>query len=279
MRSEAQRSPLASALAFTLATAGCGQGESTEAKLSDASGQASPDGSSNADAAPTDAANADALDAGGGSGRVPCAVEAGACDPRQVCLDSIFINGLQRQPDSGPAPPPIESYSCVADPCGGVPDASCYCDLCHGGGQCQVTNAQVSCTTESVCASGDTLIATAEGDRPIASLRPGDRVYSVDHDALRLVPLLRVSRTAVFHHHVVELLLSNGSVLRMSAGHPTADGRSIGNMRPGDSLDRTLVVARREIQYEEEYTYDILPASDTRSYVAEGILVSTTLGP
>jgi hypothetical protein len=66
-----------------------------------------------------------------------------------------------------------------------------------------------------VCASAETPIATGDGERPIASLHPGDLVYSADHGALRLVPLLEVSRTAVFHHRVIELRLSNGALLRM----------------------------------------------------------------
>ncbi len=266
----------AGALAFALAATSCGQGASTAPDLTDSGGQPSSDGSSSADAG-EDAASSDGAGVERDSGPVPCAVGGGACRTGQVCLDSIFINGLPRPPDSGPPPQPSESYSCVADPCDGNPDASCYCTLCNGGGQCQAAGGQVSCTTEAICASGGTLVATADGDVPIASLRPGDRVYSVDHDALRLVPLLRVSRTAVFHHHVVELVLASGAVLRMSAGHPTADARPIGSLRAGDALGDTVVVSRREIPYDEAYTYDTLPASDTHSYVAEGVLVGTTL--
>ncbi|MGH7435565.1 MAG: Hint domain-containing protein [Polyangiaceae bacterium] len=253
----------------------CGQGSSTTAMGPD-------DAAGFSDGASTEGGGGDSggsggHDSGGGGGPVACAVDAGNCSAGQVCLQSTFINGLPRPPDSGPPPAPSVSYSCVADPCAGSPDASCYCTLCNGGGMCDSSPGQVSCTTESVCASGRTLIATANGPRPLASIRVGDLVYSADHGALRLVPVERVGRVAVFHHRVVELTLDSGAVLRMSAGHPMADGRPIGVLPTGARLDTAVVVARRDVAYDEPYTYDILPRSDTGSYVAAGILVGSTL--
>jgi hypothetical protein len=93
-----------------------------------------------------------------------------------------------------------------------------------------------------------------------------------------LVPLLRVSKTAVSHHHVIEIVLAGGSVLRMSAGHPTADGRLSGDLQAADRLDGVTVLSRCEVSYADSYTYDILPGSDTHTYVAAGVLVGTTLG-
>jgi hypothetical protein len=253
----------AGALASLAALPACGQASSTGTTPPDGAA-ASDDGSSRLDAV--------------GTGPVPCAVDGGACAASQVCLDNIFINGLPRPLDSGP-PAPSESYSCVADPCGGTPDASCYCTLCNGGGMCQASSGKVTCTTESVCASGDTPIATADGDRPIASIRVGDRVYSADRGALRLVPVVRVGRVAVFHHRVIEIALSNGSVLRLSAGHPTPDGRKIGDLTPGAHIDDAIVLFRCDVDYTEPYTYDILPASETHAYVAGGVLVGSTIEP
>lgn len=263
----------APALASIAALSACGGGGSTGTTPPDGA-TGSDDGSSNPDAT---GAGDSAGDAGRAeAGQVPCPVDAGVCAAGEVCLDHVFINGLPRPPDSGPPPAPSDSYSCQADPCGGVPDAGCYCTLCLGG-TCQSSAGQVSCTVEAICASADTPIATAEGVRPIESIHPGDQVYSADHGALRLVPVVRVGRVAVYHHSVVELALSNGSVLRMSAGHPTADGRPIGALQPGALLDDAVVVSRREVAYTEPYTYDILPASETHSYVAAGVLVGSTL--
>jgi hypothetical protein len=255
---------LAGAFASLVALPACGQASSTGTTLPDGAA-GSDDGSSPLDAT--------------GTGPVPCAVDAGACPAGQICLDNVFINGLPRPPDSGPPPSPSESYSCVADPCGDTPDASCYCTLCNGGGMCQASGRTVTCTTESVCASGDTPISTEDGDRPIASIRVGDLVYSADRGALRLVPVVRVGRVAVFHHRVVEMVLSTGSVLRLSAGHPTADGRKVGDLAPGAHLDDAIVLSRRDVDYTQPYTYDILPASETHAYVAGGVLVGSTIQP
>jgi hypothetical protein len=270
----------AGALASVVALPACGQASST--------GTAPPDGAAGSEDGPPGMDATGTVDSPAGTdldadradaGPVPCAVDAGACAAGQVCLDNVFVNGLPTPPDSGPPPPPFESYSCVADPCGGAPDASCYCTLCNGSGMCQVSSRQVTCTTESVCASGDTPIATEDGDRPIASIRVGDRVYSADRGALRLVPVVRVGRVAVFHHRVVEIALSTGSVLRLSGGHPTADGRNIGDLLPGAHLDDAVVLSRRDIDYTQPYTYDILPASETHAYVAGGVLVGSTIEP
>src|ERR1700710_768890 len=50
-------------------------------------------------------------------------------------------------------------------------------------------------------------------------------VYSVDHDAIVVVPLLKVEHTRVARHRVVPATLADGRVLEISPGHPTADGR------------------------------------------------------
>jgi hypothetical protein len=130
-----------------------------------------------------------------------------------------------------------------------------------------------------VCASPDTPIATPFGDRPIASLMPGDLVYSVHEGATVAVPILRVGSTRVFSHRVVRLTLDSGAMIELSAGHPTADGRKFGELRPGSSLDDVHSVRAVEVvPYRHDATYDILPASSTGTYFAGGALVGSTLG-
>jgi len=137
---------------------------------------------------------------------------------------------------------------------------------------------QISCP---ICASPDTPIATPEGERAIAELRPGDLVYSVDGGAVVVVPVARVGSTPVVNHRVVRAELDDGSVLELSAGHPTADGRHFSDLAPGVLLDERHVVVRAElVPYRYQRTYDILPASSTGTYFAAGALVGSTLrGP
>jgi Hint domain len=175
---------------------------------------------------------------------------------------------------------PSVNWFCRPNPCAGT-TLSCDCGqpACAGYPSNCVAYppSKLSCAFYAVCASPDTRIATPKGERRIAELAPGDLVYSADRGSLRAVPILHVGRTAVWNHHVVELRMADGAVLEMSAGHPTADGRIFGDLATGDLLDGVRVVSASIIPYRHAYTYDILPASDTGSYVAEGRLIGSTL--
>jgi hypothetical protein len=127
------------------------------------------------------------------------------------------------------------------------------------------------------CASPDTLIATPSGERPISELRPGDIVYSVNDLAVAAVPIESVNRNPVVGHYVVRVRLATGRVLEISAMHPTADGRTLAALRPGNELDGVVVVDVEQVPYAHSHTYDILPESDTGTYYAGGVLIGSTL--
>ena len=103
-------------------------------------------------------------------------------------------------------------------------------------------------------------------------------MLSVDHGRVVTVPVLRVNRAPVHGHVVVHVELASGSVLEISAPHPTADGRTFGDLRVGDELAGIRIIGVRVVPYEHEYTYDILPASETGAYFAGGALIGSTLG-
>lgn len=131
----------------------------------------------------------------------------------------------------------------------------------------------------ATCASPDTPIATPNGERPIESLVVGDLVYSVAGLAIEAVPVALAFRTPVNNHRVVRVVFANGAVLEMSPGHPTADGRKFGRLRPGDELDHSVVRSVEMIPYRHSFTYDILPSSPSATYFAAGLLVGSTLQP
>jgi hypothetical protein len=137
----------------------------------------------------------------------------------------------------------------------------------------------MGCAPLCICASPDTPIATPEGDKPIADLRVGDMVYSVDQGSVRPVPIVRTSRVVVRSHHVVRVALASGAILEISPGHPTADGRRFEDLRLGDSLDGVDIAAVELVAYKHEATYDVLPESDTGTYFAAGVLIGSTLTP
>jgi hypothetical protein len=129
-----------------------------------------------------------------------------------------------------------------------------------------------------VCTAPTTPIATPAGDRPISELHVGDLVYSMDRGQLALVPIARVHREPVTStHRMVELRLAHGVSLLVSPSHPTADGRTFGALAAGDRLDGVPVAGARLVGYDQPFTYDILPASDSGTYFAGGVLIGSTL--
>jgi hypothetical protein len=127
------------------------------------------------------------------------------------------------------------------------------------------------------CAAPATPIATPAGDRPIADLKVGDLVYSIDHGSLAIVPIKLVHRQPVTgSHRVVELKLAHGATLSISPLHPTADGRHFSDLAAGDLVDGVRVIAARLVDYDQPFTYDILPDSDSGTYFAGGTLIGST---
>jgi len=134
---------------------------------------------------------------------------------------------------------------------------------------------QVMCP---ICAAPNTPIATPSGERPIAELAVGDLIYSVDGAGIVTVPIVRTGSTSVVRHSVVRLVLEGGSVLEISGGHPTADGRLFSDLAAGDKLDPEHAIVSAEIvAYGYDRTYDVLPESSSGAYFAGGALVGSTL--
>lgn len=132
---------------------------------------------------------------------------------------------------------------------------------------------------ECICASPDTPIATPDGDIPMHALAVGGLVYSIHDGQIVAVPILQTNRVAVHAHHVVRLTLATGAVLEISPGHPTADGRTVGDLRAGDRLAGVEILAAALVPYAYDHTFDILPASDSGVYFAGGVPLGSTLRP
>lgn len=129
-----------------------------------------------------------------------------------------------------------------------------------------------------ICASPLTPIATPSGDRPIAELRVGDLVYSVEGAAIVAVPIARIASTRVFHHEVLKIALDDGATLEISAGHPLASGKPLSSLAEGSHIDEQhRVISIEQIPYTYDRTYDILPRSSSGTYFAAGALLGSTL--
>jgi hypothetical protein len=71
--------------------------------------------------------------------------------------------------------------------------------------------------------------------------------------------------------------MEHGAVLEISGVHPTADGRTISDIREGDELDGVRVRNVTIVPYQFDATYDILPDSESGAYFAAGVLIGSTL--
>jgi hypothetical protein len=107
----------------------------------------------------------------------------------------------------------------------------------------------------------------------------GDLVYSVERDAVVVVPVLAVKKKPVtWEHSVSRVTLANGAVLEISGRHPTADGRLFADLRSGDDLGGVSVKnVSPPIPYPYAFTHDILPASSSGAYFVSGALIGSTL--
>jgi hypothetical protein len=130
-----------------------------------------------------------------------------------------------------------------------------------------------------ICLARGARIDTPRGRIPVEHLRVGDLVWTVDANGRRIAAPLELvgSRPVPSSHRVVHLVLADGREAWVSAGHPTADGRTIGVLRPGDRLDGARVVRVELVRYAAGATFDLLPAGATGRYWANGILLGSTL--
>ena len=150
-----------------------------------------------------------------------------------------------------------------------------------GSGTVTVQSRQPGIATCPICLAEHTLIDTPQGAVAVEDLRVGDVVWTVSPQGERLAaPIVWAVRVPVpAGHRVVHLALDDGRQLWASPGHPTADGRVLGQLRPGDRLDGGQVRLAELAPYGGPATYDILPAGGTGFYWAGGILVGSTLAP
>lgn len=146
-------------------------------------------------------------------------------------------------------------------------------------GEITVLKQETSFNTCPICLAKGTLIDTPAGPIPVEELNRGMAVWSVD-DSGKRVPAT-VVETAVTpvspSFQVVTVRLDDGRAVTASPGHPTAEGRALGDYRVGDSLDGALVIAVERVSYEAEATYDLLPSGTTGLYWASGVLLRSTL--
>ena len=132
-----------------------------------------------------------------------------------------------------------------------------------------------------ICLTRGTLIATPAGPVPVEDLRVGMAVWTQDAAGTRTAAVVRTigSTPAPPAFSVLKVTLADGRTITASPGHPAADGRSLGGLKPGDVLDGAKVTAVEPVAYDGEMTFDLLPSGATGRYWANDTLLGSTLVP
>ena len=103
--------------------------------------------------------------------------------------------------------------------------------------------------------------------------------WSIDPEKSQVaLPILKTSAVpVVVGHSMIHLVMKDGREVWASAGHPTADGHSVDQLRRKTRYDGATIVETEIVPYQQEKTYDLLPGGDTGFYWANGILLGSTL--
>ncbi|GEM_PF-687409 len=195
------------------------------------------------------------------------------CAAGNLCHNNICTSPVGRQ-CTGPNDTSCSTdFECVQE-CG--PPVVRYPDTTPLKYYCQLKGYMRACP---ICLAKNTLIDTPQGAVAVQDVWVGETVWTTDKSGVR-VPgvVVEVSKTPVPPTHImVNLLLDNGHALLASPGHPTVDGRTVGELVAGDVYNGARVVRASRVSYSDGYTYDILPSGNTGFYFANGILLGSTL--
>jgi hypothetical protein len=148
-----------------------------------------------------------------------------------------------------------------------------------GGGSIEISQREAGFPSCPICLAGRTLIDAPRGAVRVEDLQVGDPVWTQDESGRRVIGfVLRTGHVKVpSTHQMIHITLDDGREMWASPGHPTADGRKLGNLRTGDTLDAAQIAFMERVPYNQALTFDILPSGATGYYWANGILMGSTL--
>lgn len=132
-----------------------------------------------------------------------------------------------------------------------------------------------------ICLARGTPIETPNGPVAVDELRLGDPIWTFDVEGHRIAGTVVAlgSTRAPAGHRVIHLVLEDGRTLSGSPGHPLADGRPLGDVRVGDRVDGSIVVAVQSVAYTGGETFDLVASGPTGGYYAGGIPLLSTIAP
>ena len=130
-----------------------------------------------------------------------------------------------------------------------------------------------------ICLASDTIIDTPYGQISVKNMKIGSPIWTITSSGKRALGfVIKTSKTQVsLNHKMVKLILDDGRTFLVSPGHPTIDGRVVGDFVTGNLYDGALVISSDRSIYDDGFTYDILPSGETGFYFANKILLDSTL--
>ena len=153
-----------------------------------------------------------------------------------------------------------------------------YLGTISASGLITVTATTPSINTCPICLAEGTLIDTPDGPVPVEKLQQGMMIYTQDDAGKKIAGVITATASAQSptSFQIIRIVLNDGRLVSASPGHPTTDGRTIGELKVGDTLDGGIIAAVTAVPY-SGYTFDILPEGGTGFYWANGILLKSTL--
>ena len=155
---------------------------------------------------------------------------------------------------------------------------------------CGPIDREPNCGASSTCRGADGMcfackclpagarIATPSGDVAVELLTEGDAIWSVGANGERVRSTIAGSRRmrTITAHHLLEITLADGRVIRASPAHPTAAGKPLSFLRVGGSVDGAQIISITRARY-EGFLFDLAPSTASRIYWADGVRLGTTL--
>jgi hypothetical protein len=136
-------------------------------------------------------------------------------------------------------------------------------------------NTKINCP---ICLARSDRIATPRGPVPVSRIRVGMPVWSTDRLGRRIRAVVLDTRRRRAIGELLRIQLADGRAVVVSPGHPTANGRLVGELAGGDHLAGSSVASITPVRY-AGFTYDLLPSGPTATYFADGVLLGSTLKP